>query len=112
MQSWSAPVGLARRAVSDARTLLLTAGADCDGPHAEKITTMSPPPREKPGSGQGNGQGNGEGNRSLPPARRARDAKRDDTPGSFFPAMTKSESFSACWWIFDQSVPAKFKFIG
>jgi hypothetical protein len=50
--------------------------------------------------------------RSPPPVRRARDAQRDDTPGSFFPAMTKSESFSACWWIFDQSVPAKFKFIG
>jgi hypothetical protein len=40
------------------------------------------------------------------------DAKRDDAPGSFSPAMTKSESFSACWWIFDPSVPAKFKFIG
>src|ERR1700720_1713607 len=108
MQSWSAPVGLARRAVSDARTLLPTTGADCDSPHAEKITTMFPPPRGKPGSGRGDGQGNGH----LPPARRARDAKRDDAPGSFSPAMTKSESFSACWWIFDPSVPAKFKFIG
>jgi len=47
---------------------------------------MFPPPRGKPGS---------------------RDAKRDDAPGSFSPAMTKSESFSACWWILDPSVPAK-----
>jgi hypothetical protein len=78
----------------------------------EKITTMFAPPRGKPGSGQGNGKGNGQGNGHLPPARRARDAKRDDAPGSFSPAMTKSESFSACWWIFDPSVPAKFKFIG
>src|ERR1700736_6103626 len=46
MQSWSAPVGLAPRAVSDAHTLLLTTGADCDGAHSEKITTMVPRPAE------------------------------------------------------------------
>jgi hypothetical protein len=57
----------------------------------KKITAMFAPPGAKPGS---------------------RDAKRDAAPGSFSPGMTKSESFSACWWIFDPSVPAKFKFIG
>jgi hypothetical protein len=61
-------------------------------------------------NGKGNGKGNDHGR--LPPVRRAREAKRGDAPGSFSPAMTKSESFSACWWIFDPSVPAKFKFIG
>jgi hypothetical protein len=110
MQSWSAPVGLARRAVSDAHTLLLTTGADCDGPHAEKITIMFPRPAENPDRAKGMAKGTAK--RTPASSSSCPDAKRDDAPGSFSPAMTKSESFSACWWIFDPSVPPKFKFIG
>src|ERR1700682_100101 len=77
MQSWSAPVGLARRAVSDARTLLLNTGADCDGPHAEKNTL--PRRAENPDQAKGTAKGTPASSPSCP-GRQARRCARQ-----FFP---------------------------